>query len=349
MKVLYAIQGTGNGHLSRSLEIVPLLKKYADVEILVSGIQGDIPLPFPVEHKLKGLSFIFGKKGGVDLYKTWVKMKTRRLVKEVRALDVSRFDLVISDFEPVSSYACYFENKPCIGLSHQAAVINPLSPKPKGSDTIGRMVLKYYAPCTKAYGFHFKRYAEDMFTPVIRSQIRQMPVSDKGHYTVYLPAFDDLELIKRLSHFKSVQWKVFSKHNKSPFSMKNIEILPIQNEAFVQSLASGTGILCGAGFETPAEALFLKKKVLAIPMKNQYEQHCNAAGLADLGVPTIKNLKKKNYDIIDDWLTSNHRIEVDFPDETESILKMVLQRHGGETLKDSSLWETTLEAENGII
>jgi predicted glycosyltransferase len=39
MKVLYAIQGTGNGHLSRAEDIVPQLRKRCQVDILVSGTQ----------------------------------------------------------------------------------------------------------------------------------------------------------------------------------------------------------------------------------------------------------------------------------------------------------------------
>ena len=63
MKILYAIQGTGNGHVSRAMDIVPLLKKKVDTDVLISGIQSDIPLPFPVQYRYKGLSFIFGKNG----------------------------------------------------------------------------------------------------------------------------------------------------------------------------------------------------------------------------------------------------------------------------------------------
>jgi UDP:flavonoid glycosyltransferase YjiC (YdhE family) len=49
MKILYAVQGTGNGHLSRAMDIVPLLRKKAEVDVLVSGIQGDLKLPFEVK------------------------------------------------------------------------------------------------------------------------------------------------------------------------------------------------------------------------------------------------------------------------------------------------------------
>lgn len=52
--------------------------------------------------------------------------------------------------------------------------------------------------------------------------------------------------------------------------------------------------MCGAGFETPEEALFLGKKLMVIPIKGQYEQQCNVAALKEMGVPVIKSLKTKH-------------------------------------------------------
>ena len=46
MKILYAIQGTGNGHVSRAYEVVPELQKYGKVDLLLSGNQCDIELPW---------------------------------------------------------------------------------------------------------------------------------------------------------------------------------------------------------------------------------------------------------------------------------------------------------------
>jgi len=37
MKILYAIQGTGNGHLARAVDIIPELKKYGTLDLFVSG------------------------------------------------------------------------------------------------------------------------------------------------------------------------------------------------------------------------------------------------------------------------------------------------------------------------
>ena len=44
-RILYAIQGTGNGHLSRALDVCPCCKAVAtQLDILVSGPPADLPL-----------------------------------------------------------------------------------------------------------------------------------------------------------------------------------------------------------------------------------------------------------------------------------------------------------------
>jgi uncharacterized protein (TIGR00661 family) len=323
MKILYAIQGTGNGHLSRSMDIVPLLQKMGKVDVLVSGTQGDLKLPFPVKYNLHGFGFVFGKAGGVDLWKSFLKSRFRKFLKEIEDLPVDEYDVVINDFEPVSAWACYIKNKPCIGLSHQAAVLHEQAPLPKESDAIGKLILKHYAPVTSNYGFHFKAIDKNIFTPVIRQQVREQVITNKGHYTVYLPAYDDKRLIKRLTEFKDIQWDVFSKHNKKMIKHKNVFIQPINNEAFIKSMAESAGILCGGGFETPAEALFMQKKLLVIPMKNQYEQQLNAAMLKEMGVPVIKSLKPKHNEVILDWLNNGKPVEVNYSDSTQQILELV--------------------------
>jgi uncharacterized protein (TIGR00661 family) len=327
MKILYAIQGTGNGHLSRSMDIVPLLKKMGDVDVLVSGTQGDLALPFQVKYVLHGFGFVFGKKGGVDIWATFLKSRFRKFIHEINTLPVEDYDLVINDFEPVSAWACYMKNKPCIGLSHQAAVLSGNAPKPDDTDMVGRLILKNYAPVSAQYGFHFSKFDANIFTPVIRQQVRDQKIDNKGHYTVYLPAYDDKRLVKRLSEFKDVKWDVFSKHNKKTFKHKNVSIQPIDNEKFIKSMAESAAVLCGGGFETPAEALYMKKKLLVIPMKTQYEQQLNAAALKQMGVTVVKSLKPKHNDIISDWINNGKPIPVNYPDTTQAILDMVFENH----------------------
>ncbi len=327
MKILFAIQGTGNGHLSRARDVYPELAKYGDVDVLVSGIQADVTSNFPIKYKLYGLSFIFGSKGGVEMWGTVKKMRLGQLFRDIRALKVKDYDLVINDFEPVSSWACKIKGVPCISLSHQCAVLNPKAPKPEFSDLMGRLVLKYYAPVTAAYGFHFRAYAKNIFTPVIRKEIRDLRPENKGHYTVYLPAYDDETIVKHLSQFSEVTWQVFSKHNKVPFTNKNVQVQPIENNAFIASMQGCAGVLCGAGFEGPAEALFLGKKVMVVPMDQQYEQHCNAAAIKELGVPVIMRLSGKYYPKIKWWLADENRIEVNYPDNIAEVVAKLMKAH----------------------
>jgi uncharacterized protein (TIGR00661 family) len=327
MKILYAIQGTGNGHLSRAVDIIPELRKFGDLDLFVSGAQADIALPYPVKYKSKGLSFYFGKSGGINFMKTFQKNSSKDVIKEINNFPVEKYDLVVNDFEPISAWACKKKEVKCISLSHQSALLSKKSPRPKFIDPFGEWLLKNYAPVKKYIGFHFEEYDKNIFTPVIRSAIRDAKVKDEGHYTVYLPAYDDKKLVELLLKLSSkLRWHIFSKHTKSPYHVGRISVYPVNSQDFVASVVSGTGVLCGAGFETPAEVLHLNKKLLVVPMKSQYEQHCNAAALKRLGVPVLKKVKKKNLKKIDKWLEGDKRLDISFPDIAAKAVEKLFEK-----------------------
>lgn len=326
MKILYAIQGTGNGHVTVALEVLPYLMKKGKVDILISGCDVDVELPYEVKYRLTGLGFVFGKKGGIDYLETYKKARLKQLFKEINSLPVEEYDLVFSDFEPVSAWACFLKNKPCIGFSHQAAVVNKAAPKPTKIDLIGQAVLHYYAPVSAKYGFHFVPYNKNIFTPIIRKEIRDADVRTGDHYTVYLPSYSDKRISRLLSRFPKQRWEVFSKRCIFPYVEENIHFFPISSQAFVQSMVTSQGVFCGAGFQAPSEALFLKKKLLVIPMKGQFEQQCNAAALKLLGIPVMKNIKPKQYKKVSAWIKSDARLIIDFPDETEWLLNEIIEQ-----------------------
>jgi len=326
MKILYAVQGTGNGHIARAYEVIAHLKRYGDVDILISGTQCDIKLPWKVKYRFYGLSFIFGKKGGVDMKETMLRMRPYEFLKEIYSVPVREYDLVLNDFEPVTAWACKLKNVKCIGLSHQSAVLNPMAPKPKITDLLGKAILKYYAPVSISHGFHFKNIDKNVSTPVIRDDIRWANSEDKGHYTVYLPSYSDEKIIAALSQIKEVQWHVFSKHSNTAYKSGNVKIKPVNKEKFTKSLVSGTGVLCNAGFETPAEALFLGKKLCVIPMKGQYEQACNSAFLESMGVPALSRLSNST-GTIQQWVNSDQRIKVDYPNNLSTLIDDLISTH----------------------
>jgi uncharacterized protein (TIGR00661 family) len=327
MRILYGIQGTGNGHLSRAIEIIPYLQKWGETDILVSGQDNEIDLLFIIKYRFKGLGYFFGTNGGIDLMSTYLKNKLKRFYKEIKDLPIEEYDLVISDFEPVTAWACYLKNKPCIGLSNQMAVLAENTPQPKQIDPIGKLILKNYCPVTTAYGFHYLKYNEDIFTPVIRKEIRNLKISDEGFYLVYLPSYEDKRVIKQLNKHYEENWRLFSKYNKKNYKADNVEVFPVDKEKFLESLASCKGILCNAGFATTSEALFLKKKLMVIPMKGQFEQQCNAFALKLIGVHVMKSLKPKHDGKLIKWLSDEAITEIDFPDETKKIVNMIVERH----------------------
>ena len=329
MNILYAIQGTGNGHLSRAVDIIPELRKYGKLDLFVSGAQAEVTLPYPVKYKSKGLSFYFGKTGGINFLKTFQKNSSKEVIKEINAFPVEKYDLVVNDFEAISAWASRKKGVRCVSLSHQSALLSKKSPRPKFVDPFGEWLLRHYAPTKKYIGFHFEEYDKNIFTPVIRSAIRDAKVSNKGHYTVYLPAYDDKKLVELLLKIKSkVRWHIFSKHTKNTYHVGLISVYPVSAQDFAESVVSATGVLCGAGFEAPAEVLHLNKKLLVVPMKSQYEQHCNAAALKKLGVPVLKKVKKKAIKKIDKWIEGAKPLEIWFPDVAADAVERLMEKYG---------------------
>ncbi|MCU0420124.1 MAG: glycosyl transferase [Cyclobacteriaceae bacterium] len=327
MNILYAIQGTGNGHLSRAVDIIPELQKYGRLDLFVSGAQAEVVLPYPIKYKSKGLSFYFGKSGGINFYKTFQRNSSREVIQEIHEFPVEKYDLIVNDFEPISAWAARKKEVPIIGLSHQSALLSKKAPRPKIRDPFGEWLLRHYAPVKKYVGFHFEEYDKNIFTPVVREAIRHIKPRNEGHYTVYLPAYDDKKLVKLFLKLPNVRWHIFSKHTQAPYHVGRISVYPVSGQDFVESVVRSAGVLCGAGFETPAEVLHLNKKLLVVPMKSQYEQHCNAAALKKMGVPVLKKVKKRSLRKIEKWLDEGKRLNIEFAEVAPRAVERLMSKY----------------------
>ena len=133
MKILYAVQKTGNGHLARAQEIIPILEKYGEVTILTSGSQSQIQLGFPVTFDFKGISLFYGSNGNVSFFKTLFKNNYAKFIYQVIKLNVHKYDLIINDYEPISAWACKCKGGNIVALSHQSSLFFNETPKPKTS------------------------------------------------------------------------------------------------------------------------------------------------------------------------------------------------------------------------
>ena len=320
MKILYAIQGTGNGHLSRAREIIPHLQEHGQLDVLVSGKHGEISLPIKPKFELDGLGYFFGQNGGIDYWKSVKALSLFRLQKDVRKFPVENYDLIINDFEPVTAWACKLKNAPCVGLSHQSAFLSPLTPRPSKTKLFAETIFKHYAPVKNAVGIHFKPYDDFIHTPVIRSEVRALKPTNEGHNTVYLPSVHHDKLVKLFEEVGG-EWHIFSKHAIAEKNLGKVKIIPIDNNRFLESLASADGFLSNAGFEGPSEAMFLGKKVALIPMKGQYEQECNAIAAHELGATTKSYQKILNPEFLQKWVQETNSIQINFPDNASELVR----------------------------
>ncbi len=327
MKILYAIQGTGNGHVSRAREVLPHLKQHGKVDVLISGTQADVQLDSPVKFKLHGFGFVFGRQGGVDYWKTFQAMQTRRFLIDIKNFPVQNYDLIVNDFEPVTAWACKLKGLNSVALSHQSAFLSPNTPVVPDRWAWQRQILKNYAPTTHHIGFHFKSYDQFIHTPVIRSEIRKLEPMDMGHITVYLPAYDDHLLLNYFTKLPDIRWEVFSKHCKIPYQNANVTVYPVNNKQYNLSLSRAHGLLTGGGFEGPAEALYLGKKLAMVPMHNQYEQLCNAEAARRMGVTVIDINLGNVVNTLKSWIEQSSVFKPYFPDETNHIVADLVMQH----------------------
>ncbi len=197
-------------------------------------------------------------------------------------------------------------------------------PLPKSADVAGKLILKYYAPATINFGMHFQKYNPQLFTPMINKEVRELKIKSEGFYLVYLPAFSVEKIITVFSQFEKERFIVFS-NVKQEARKRNIRVFPLDRKNFLQQLANCSGVITAAGFSTTADALYLKKKLLVIPQKNQFEQKCNAWALKKMGVTVIKNLKKKFIPEMQHWMDSSAIVKVDYPDNSELIVDTIIK------------------------
>lgn len=283
MKILYAFNGTGYGHASRAMSILPLLQHH-EVDIMISGEMNPIDIGHEIKYRFKGFTFAYSN-GKLDYWKTFRQLNIFQFIKDVCSLSVEQYDLVISDFEPISAYAAKLRVVKSLSLSHHAAFLSEGTPRPNKVDRSAEWILKYYAPCKYNIGFHFKRYDDFILPPHIRSIIRDNKdkIERKDYILVYLSAYDVDELVKIFEGYPNHQFVIFSSQIDKPgWNHSNVKFRPANQSEFMYALLQCNGVITGGGFETVAEALYLNKRVLTIPIKGQYEQECNATSASGI-------------------------------------------------------------------
>jgi uncharacterized protein (TIGR00661 family) len=325
MKILYAIQTTGNGHLARAQNIIPRLKEIADLEIITSGPKNDFLLEEkPVRH-YTGVTFFYTNKGSVNWLKTIFLNNYFRLLKEILSCPVKKYDLIINDFEPVSAWSAKFKNVKCIELTNQYSMSLKDIPKPKNYNWLVLWAIKFIIPSKLGYGYHYKKYTDRIFFPIIRNKIRDLKVSTSDEIIVYLPTYSPKNLIEIINQLPpNKRWTIFSLCTNKKEKISGVSIEPLSEDLFLKKFASCYGIVCAGGFATTSEAIFLGKPMLVVPVEGQIEQQFNAAALKNEGVTVIDRFSKKNINEIKSWINTPNVLQIKYDDESKKIIETIL-------------------------
>jgi len=302
MKIFYAIQATGNGHISRAIQLYPYLQKFGSVDFFLSGNNASLNIDLPIKFKSAGCSLHYSKCGGLNYWDIVKNIRPRQMFKDAESLPLKNYDVVINDFDSITSLACKMQKVHSVQFGHQASFISDATPRPEKRSIMGEMILKHYAPSPKHIGLHFDKYDSFIHPPIIKDEIVQAEPKDLKHITVYLPSFQKDCLEKAFHKLSDLEFHWFLNDVEFKHTVNNITYYPVNQKQFNQSLITCHGIITGGGFETPSEALYLKKKILSIPIRSHYEQECNAAALKKLGVPVVYEVGDDFDLIIENWL-----------------------------------------------
>ena len=298
-KILYALNGTGSGHITRARELIPYLKKEYEVDILISGCNYIINTKLDIKYRFKGFTFVINDNGKVSYLKSFFYNNIIRFVIDLFRFNIKKYDLVISDFEPISAWSSKLRGAKCIQLSHQASFLSNKTPRPEKKDKLAEFFMNWYSPCEEYIGFHFKEYGKNILGPLLRSKIINTEPKVDDYYVVYLWNYNINYILEVVSKLDKYHFKIFDFNTKEKQNINNCEILPTGDDTFFNAILNCKGVICGAGFELPAEVLYLKKRLYVIPIGNQYEQACNAEALIRIGIDSYEKL---DYNHLKSWL-----------------------------------------------
>lgn len=338
MKILYGVQGTGNGHISRARAMAAALQRYPelDVQWLFSGRSPEKLFSMEAFGDYwwrEGLTFVH-REGKLSPRETARQLNLRGLLRDIRELPVNDFDLVISDFEPVTAWAAKRRGKPSLGLGHQYAFNFPI-PAPRFNWT-ARTILRSFAPAKSSLGMHWYHFGHPILPPIAQPHVHSR-ADDGDHILVYLPFEHHEPLLRELAKLPH-RIILYGAPVDLP-AADNIELKEPSIEGFQSDLASARAVICNSGFELIAETLTLGKPILTRPLAGQFEQVANARALRELQLARV--VERVDADTIGKWLDEEPTgVRIEWPDVAGHIVRWIADgRRQSPTELADSLWE----------
>jgi len=319
MKILYGVQGTGNGHLSRARA---MSRAFADSGIEVDYLfSGRAPGRFfdmgcfASYDTRRGLTFV-NRDGRVDYRRTLLGNDYLRFVRDVLTLDVASYDAVLTDFEPVTAWAGRLRGKRVISLGHQPAFDHAVPVADRDLRT--SLVMRLFAPGDVRVGMHWSKFGAPILPPLIDAgdePVRHL----RDKVLVYLPFESQVRVQALLAGIEGYQFYVYAP-GLPHVQRGHLHLRPTSLLGFRRDLHDCAAVLCNAGFELASECLALGKRLLVKPQGRQMEQASNALALRKLGYgETLEELDAQR---IRAWLIRDETApQICFPDVATAIVR----------------------------
>lgn len=329
MNVLYGINGTGDGHISRARSLAPQLMAQDDLSLsfLFSG---------RAAHQYKDMAVFSGytqrnglvfeqKNGGIDLLSTaktalWGKNSICRAFNDAAQLDLRNVDLILTDFEPITSLTARLKKMPHIGIAHQYSFHGPL---PAGLNPLSlNAMTRAYSPVKNTLGLHWDMFGQDILPPIFAAP-KEEPV-EKGMILVYL-GHEDLRDIKAFLAPFAHRYEFHIYHNDIQFYHEdpNVSLIykPKSPIGFKDDMARCEGLIANAGFVSASEMLHMGRKFLVKPIKGQTEQHSNARALEYLGYG--RTMDRLDGGRLAQWLGEGRAAHLRFPNVAQAVASWI--------------------------
>jgi len=298
VRILYGVVGEGMGHAMRSRVILDELTKRHQVQVVVSGRAYDYLKARASERlaveKIWGYSLVY-EDNQVRKFKTLlenVKGALRGWPRNVRAyFDLAeKFepDVVISDFESWSYLFAKNHRLPVISVDnmqiidrcrHAPALVKGLGAEMKLTQAIVKAkvagAFHYYITTFFRPPVRLKRTS--LHPPILRPEILAARPEKGGHLLVYQTSTSNRALPKILEA-SGFECRVYGLRRdlKADVREGNVIYRPFSEGGFIDDLRTARGVIASAGFTLMGEAVYLRRPMLAVPVRKQFEQVLNA-------------------------------------------------------------------------
>lgn len=320
MRILYGVQATGNGHTTRARTMATALAESGiEVDWLFSGRprqQLFDMAPFGQFRCYPGLTFSCSD-GRIKYLSTLTGNNLLRFVRDTLQLDLNSYDLVITDFEPVTAWAARIHRKPSLGISHQYAFRYDI---PTAGKTLGaHLLMNHFAPAQRLLGFHWHHFNRPILPPLIEAPLH--PISyEPGKILVYLPFENTGQIIRWLADVEGHQFHIYC-NTPEAHDYGHLHLHRYDRDAFQLDLASCSGVIANGGFGLSSETIQYGKKLLMKPVKGQMEQLSNAVAAEQIGLADV--MHRFDHTLLRQWLAKPNPEPRRYPCVARAIVEWI--------------------------